>query len=161
MLAAVADGIVTAAEGKALRVAVAGSPSRLAFAGLLTRALHARGRACRCLTPAPETDRAAEQGADGSTIAMIVGEAQAAGDGEAQAAGDGEVCGVSIRITERPREAGPSPASRVDESHRDGGPDSEDIVLDYSDPHGPSIRQFSVPGVGPMAPPAALVEGGE
>lgn len=42
-LAAVADAIVAAAVGKGLHVAVACPDSQVAFAGHLTRALHARG----------------------------------------------------------------------------------------------------------------------
>src|SRR5215216_1792366 len=60
VMTTIADLIVAAAVGKGLRVAVGCSdPDKMAFADHLTRALHARGRPCRCLAP---SQRAADAG---------------------------------------------------------------------------------------------------
>ncbi|MFE9960142.1 hypothetical protein [Micromonospora sp. NPDC005299] len=137
VLAAVADGIITAAAGAALRVVVTCSPSHLPFAGQLTKALHARGRACRCLVPSPDGPpsddaEAIRQAAAGQAIAMIV---------EGTPTSGGEVCRISIRISHDSREASPSPTSS---EQADGSGRDPDVIVDYSDPDGPTILQFSV-----------------
>lgn len=134
VLAAVADGIVSAAIGKGLQVSVTCSASRLTFAGQLTRALHARGRACRCLAPTPSVPTPGDPTAtrhSTDAFVMIV-------DG-AEATNDSEVYRISIRTTEDSEPGAPSRASIGDGRH-DG---DADLVVDYSDPDGPTVRTLS------------------
>ncbi|SCL39435.1 hypothetical protein GA0074692_5362 [Micromonospora pallida] len=138
VLATVADGIVTAAAGRALRVAIACPPAHLTFAGQLTRALHARGRACHCIAPAstssPSDDLAAPRSTSvDPTIAVIVG---------GSASADDEVYRVSVCLTEdHPKFPAATSGDPTEESHDETVP-ATDIVLDYGDPNGPAIRQF-------------------
>jgi hypothetical protein len=67
VMSTVADVIVAAATGRGLRVAVGcADPGRTVFADQLTRALVARGRACRCVTASqPRTVSVITSGAAG------------------------------------------------------------------------------------------------
>jgi hypothetical protein len=137
MLATVADAIIAAAVGKGLCVAVACPDSQVAFVGHLTRALHARGRACRCFASVPspsDTTRLAsfEDEAGDPTVMVITS--------GTSTLGDGEVCRVSICVTTG------APTTR-DSRQTSGGhahPHHEpDIVLDYHGPSGPEIRHIA------------------
>ncbi|SCG76149.1 hypothetical protein [Micromonospora coxensis] len=136
VLAAVADGIVAAAAGRALRVAVACSPAHLTFAGQLTRALHARGRACNCITPMPDgspPDRPAT-GSDpvDPAVAMIVSSPVPTG---------GEVYRVSVCLVDECPQNPPSGDPAAGDGGR-SGPAAE-VVVDYGDPTGPVLRRFT------------------
>ncbi|MDZ5441677.1 hypothetical protein U2F26_02890 [Micromonospora sp. 4G57] len=149
VLATVADVLVAAAAGRGLRVAVVCPDSQVTFVGHLTRALHARGRAGRCVastpTPAGVDRRQSADPAPGHSTVMVI-------TCGACAPGPDEVCRVTIRVT-----TDAPTASATDDSHRqpsDPHPDADpdpDIVLDYHDPSGPTIRQI-VPRLSP--PPA-------
>lgn len=137
-LATVADAIVAAAVGKGLHVAVACSDSQVTFAGQLTRALHARGRACRCLaaSPSPSTPTglcSARHEAGDQTVMVITS--------GTHALSDAEVCRVSIHVTTETSTT--TATSRCDT--RDGQAEDHygpDIVIDYHDPAGPKIRHM-------------------
>ncbi|MEU9509317.1 hypothetical protein AB0D32_23900 [Micromonospora sp. NPDC048170] len=137
VLAGVADGIVAAAAGRALRVAVVCSPAYLTFAGQLTRALHARGRACRCITPTPNSSPP-DHLATGMTpvdpaIAVIVG---------GPTSTDDAVYRVSVRLIENRLETPPSRSGDPAEGSRRKSASATDILLDYGDPNGPVVRHF-------------------
>ncbi|MEV4490065.1 hypothetical protein AB0K04_08110 [Micromonospora coxensis] len=133
VLARVADGIVAAAAGRGLRVAVACSPAQLTFAGQLTRALHARGRACSCITPMADDSPADQLATDPDpAMAVIVSN---------PAPGDGEVYRVSVRLVEDCPETPPSSGDRAGGDRSEGAP-ATDIVVDYGDPSGPVVRRF-------------------
>ncbi|WP_157746539.1 hypothetical protein [Micromonospora inositola] len=137
MLATVADAIIAVAAGKGLCVAVACPDSQVAFVGHLTRALHARGRACRCLASNPSQPNAtrltsSDHEAGGSTVMVITS--------GTLAPSDEEVCQVSIRVTTGgpiTPESGQTSGGHADPDH---GPD---IVLDYHGPSGPKIRHIA------------------
>ena len=79
VMATIADVIVASAHGRSFRIAVRGTqPRQIGFADELTRALHARGRPCRCLHSSPQPIPAGEETspldhADASPVALIVG----------------------------------------------------------------------------------------
>ena len=119
VLATIADVIVAVAAGKGLRVAIAcADPDTLAFADQLTRALHARGRPCRYLSPKPQSGVA--------PVALVALISSGGSDPD-----ETELCRVDIRLT---RQAGPVPADPT------GG--DVDILIDYADPAGPAIRHI-------------------
>lgn len=150
VLATVADVIAAAAVGKGLRVAVACPESQVTVIGYLARALHARGRACRCLVSRPVPASAVrlplvDPEASDLTVMVIT-------DGTC-APSDDEVCRVNIRVT---TDAPTTAATRT--SHQQASdlhPDADphpDIVLDYHDPSGPTIRHI-VPQLSPPLAP--------
>ena len=119
VMSTVADVIVAAATGKGLRVAVGcADPGDTVFADQLTRALVARGRACRCVTAGRPRDTSAAR--YGWTVAVIT--SGVAGPG------DTDLCRIDIQVntctSEPASEAGCQP----------------DIVVDYRHPDGPAIR---------------------
>ncbi|WP_446217405.1 hypothetical protein [Micromonospora sp. IBHARD004] len=139
VLSGVADAIVAAAVGRGLRVAVTCPDSHLAFVGQLARALHARGRACRCLVSKPNPSAASspsDHGEPESALAVITSEPFAQTDDDVQR--------VNIDVI-----AGAPPAPRRAVSHRqtgDGAPDADDqldVVLEYHDPDGLIIRHIA------------------
>lgn len=133
LLATVADGIVTAAAGKELRAEVACPPAHPPFAGQ-----HARGLPCRCLAPSPGSPPpeapAPPPRASEPVVVVIISAATSLA----------EECRISIRIIENRREADPQPASSdgAGESYRDSG-QALQVVVDYSQPNGPTIRHMS------------------
>lgn len=139
VLATVADAIVASAVGKALRVAVACPASQLALIDHLAQALHARGRACRCLVSTPSPSRAVRLRSFGeesdSTVVLISSVAPGPTD---------DVQRVSIRVT-----GDAAPAGRDDDDHqRASEPHSDaehepDILLDCHDGYGPTIRHIA------------------
>ncbi|NES31682.1 hypothetical protein GCE86_03180 [Micromonospora terminaliae] len=120
-LAAVADAIVAASVGKGLRVTVACAASRLAVVDHLAQALHARGRATRCLTTSADLpvagDPAPDPGGNGSTVVVIT-------SGLATESDRG-VLRVNVLVTSA---EGAPPT---------GG--SPDVILAYGEPGGPVI----------------------
>ncbi|MEU4639492.1 hypothetical protein [Micromonospora sp. NPDC023814] len=130
VLSAVADAIAAATVGRSLRVAVTCPDSHLTFVGQLTRALHARGLACRCVVSKPNPSVAglpSESGEPESTLAVITSDPFAQTDADVQR--------VNIDVT-----AGASPAPRRVAGHGqagDGTPDADkqpDVVLEYHEP---------------------------
>ena len=138
VLAAIADAIVEASVGKGLRVAVACPNSHVALVDYLAQAMHARGRACRCLppTPSPEDARSVppDRQESGSTIVVI-----ASGPDTEVDRGTRRVK-VSV-IASAPRDS--------DVSHQESGEaysratGDSDIIIDYRDPDGPMIRYMA------------------
>jgi hypothetical protein len=123
VMSTVADVIVAAANGKGLRVAVGcAEPGETVFADQLTRALVARGRACRCVSAnrLPGAEPALFAGTADRTVAVIT--SGAAGSG------DTDLCRIDIQVNT----GGSEPAADAD-----GEPD---IVIDYRHPDGPMIR---------------------
>ncbi|MGC5020685.1 hypothetical protein [Micromonospora sp. DT47] len=149
VLATVADVIVAAAVGKGLRVAVACPDSHLTVVGHLARALHARGRACRCLVPTPTLPSVArlplaDPEASDLTVTVITGETRAPSNDES--------CRITIHVTTHAPTAPTTGALHQQAS--DGRPDIDphpDIVLDYHDQSGPTIRHI----VAQLSPPPA------
>ncbi|WP_141714996.1 hypothetical protein [Micromonospora rhizosphaerae] len=139
VLSAVADAIVVAAVGRGLRVAVRCPESHLAFAGQLARALHARGRACRCLVSKPTPSAASlpsNHGAAESTLAVITSEPFAQTDDDVQR--------LNIDLTLGAAKAPEGPVSHKQIGDGDADADDEpDIVLGYHDPHGLIIRHMA------------------
>jgi hypothetical protein len=118
VMTTIADLIVAAAVGKGLRVAVGCSdPDKMTFADHLTRALHARGRPCRCLSP---NQRSADAG-QRSNVALIT-----SGGPDPD---ENELCRIDIQLAMY--------AARPVTDDRDA-----DIVVDYADPRGPAIRHI-------------------
>lgn len=146
VLSTVADVIVAAASGKSMRVVVYGDHRHDdAFAERLTQALLARGRECRC-TPtvhgfAPAADRLAAGGpAAAPDEAMII-------SGPA-GSGNTEVCRVDIQVdtVARPagrRGVGGGPDGGRGDTGEPGGNRESDIVVDYVDPDGPTVRHLA------------------
>ena len=117
VIATIADAIVTAAAGKRLRVAVGwNSPDEDPFADQLTRALLARGLPCRCVQSKPGT---------GATVAVIT-------SGAAEGT-DADMCRIDIQLH---TPTGDAWSDSFPPDHR------PDIVLDYLDPDGPTIRHI-------------------
>lgn len=126
-LATIADAIVAASADKGLRIEVACPASRLAVVDHLTQALHARGRVCRYRPAGSKPGEAGDphpvRGQHGSGVVVITG-GLATGT-------DRGVLRVGVRVT-----AGPG----QDVFPAGGDPD---IVLDYQDPDGPTIRYLA------------------
>lgn len=129
VMSTVADAIVAAATGKGLRVAVGcADPAETVFADQLTRALVARGRACRCVSakrpPTTDhtmsTDHTVSTDQAGRTVAVIT-------SGLAES-GDTDLCRIDIEVNIDPSDA----------VAEDGY--QPDIVVDYRHPDGPMIR---------------------
>lgn len=149
VLATVADVIAAAAVGKGLRVAVACPDSQVTVIGYLARALHARGRACRCLVSRPvpaSAGRLPSVDLEASDLTVMV-----ITDGTC--APNDEVCRVNIRVTtDAPTTAATrTPHRRASDLHPDADP-HPDIVLDYHDPSGPTIRHIAPQLSPPLAP---------
>jgi hypothetical protein len=151
VMTTIADVIVAAAAGKSLRVAVGCADSdESAFADHLTRALHARGRPCRCLSPRPSPAAAAgstpvHRPGSGPTITVIT--SGAPGPDET------ELCRIDIQLhTPTPAVESESPSGRPEPdayAGRSAGDDHEpDIVVDYHESVGPAIRHI-VPTLSP------------
>jgi hypothetical protein len=155
LMATIADLIVTAATGKALRVAVGWTrPDETPFVDHLTRALHARGRRCHYLTPKPHcvtTDGStpAHGQAGGPMVAVITS--------GGPAADENEPCRINIQL-DTPTQVSPSAAAAQREpdardSRRVGG-HQPDIIVDFCDPGGPTLRHI-VPSLMPQPHDAA------
>jgi hypothetical protein len=136
VMTTIADVIVAAAVGRSLRVAVGSThPDELVFADHLTQALIARGRPCRCL-PAPTPALAAGSGRhrlpDGPNIAVLLG--------GATSRAESAPCRVDIRL----RSSVPvAPVSASPHLPTAGEGHSPDIVVDYLNPDGPTIRYMA------------------
>jgi hypothetical protein len=123
LMSTVADAIVAAATGKGLRVAVGcADPAETVFADQLTRALVARGRACRCVSAkrpaATEGTVPIDQAV--RTVAVITS--------GPVGSGDTDLCRIDIQVNTDPS----------DRAAEDGC--QPDIVVDYRHPNGPMIR---------------------
>ncbi|MEU4712879.1 hypothetical protein AB0F73_04330 [Micromonospora purpureochromogenes] len=130
-LATIADTIIAASLGKGLRVAVACPNSHLAVIDHLAQALHARGRACRCLSPKPNpvgaSDPPPERQENNSTVVVIT-------SGSARESDRG-VQRVNITVAA----AVPTPRSGEISHQKAGEPHPEavgapDITLAYDNP---------------------------
>jgi hypothetical protein len=142
IMTAVADVIVATAAGRRLRIAVRHAcPDQTGFADHLTQALHARGRPCRCLLARPGPDShdgspAADGEAGGATVTVITGGAP--GPDET------EVCRIDIQLGPLTQVAASALSSGS--GHNGQGPpaggDEPDIIVDYLDPDGPTIRHI-------------------
>jgi hypothetical protein len=122
-MSTVADVIVAAATGKGLRVAVGcADPGKTVFADQLTRALVARGRACRCVTASPPL------GADLQGYSIQAGWTVAVITSSVTGLGDTDLCRIDIKVD----------TCTSEEVSEDGG--QPDIVIDYRHPDGPTIR---------------------
>jgi hypothetical protein len=137
VMATIADLIVAAATGKTLRVAVGCThPDETAFVEHLTRALHARGRPCHCLAPKPDPIATGYPPAGGPTVAVITS--------GAPGPDENDLCRINIRLHT------PSPVTASVASHRKPtgqdlhavGGDEPDIVVDYLEPGGPTLRHI-------------------
>lgn len=159
VITTVADAIVAAAAGSSLRIRVdegcSDSTVRTpAFADHLTQALHARGRACRCLTPLHDDHpaRAGQPGrhdAAGPATALLV---DGLPDG-LSGPRDADPCRIHVRVIGSARSAGADPAAAARATARCAGsgrsageqPDEGEqlhIVVDYLDPDGPIVRRI-------------------
>jgi hypothetical protein len=131
-LATVADAIVAASVGKGLWVAVACPVARLAVVDYLAQALHARGRAARCLPATPDPSVAGElpldPREDGSTVVVITSGLVTDTDRGVQR--------VNVLVTTdvNRRELGEVPALP-------GG--IPDVILAYGEPHRPMIQYMA------------------
>jgi hypothetical protein len=141
--ATIADLIVAAAAGRALRVAVGCTrPDETAFADQLTEALHARGRPGHCLTagskPATTTGYApGHADTDGATVAVIT--SRTADPDET------DVCRINIQLCPPNRVIQPAPSANrgTDGQHRGSVMGQEpDIIVDYLNPGGAAIRHL-------------------
>ncbi len=142
--ATIADLIVTAAAGRALRVAVGCTrPDENAFADQLAEALRARGRSGRCLTARSKPVTTAgyapadHAGADGSTVAVITS--------RTTDADETDVCRINIQLCAANR-TNPSAVSvnrPADGQQRGSVVGQEpDIILDYLNPGGAAIHHL-------------------
>ncbi|NYF56684.1 hypothetical protein [Micromonospora purpureochromogenes] len=141
-LATIADAIVAASVGKGLRIAVACPTSHLAVADYLAQALHARGRACRCLTVTPNPAAAddmppnRQDGKRDLTIVVITSGLVTETDRGVQR--------VNISVTSAVPTARDRDVSHQRSDEVDSPPGSTpDIILDYREPHGPKIRYMA------------------
>jgi hypothetical protein len=150
VMATIADLIVTAAAGKALRVAVGWTqPGETPFADHLTRALQARGRRCHYLGPKSDpvtTDGStpAQSQAGGPMVAVIT----SAGP----CADENELCRINIRLDTPTQASASAPATWREPGARDPrsvGGQQPDIIVDYCDPGGPALRHI-VPALLPQ-----------
>lgn len=139
-LATIADTIMAASVGKGLRVAVACPNSHLAVVDHLAQALHARGRACRCLPAKPNPVGASgpppDRHENNSTIVVIT-------SGSA-----GETDRGVQRLNITVAAAVPTPPDGDVSHQKTGEPHPAavgvpDIILDYQDPDGPLIRYMA------------------
>jgi hypothetical protein len=145
VMATIADLIVAAATGKALRVAVSwAEPGETAFVDYLTRALHARGRRCQYLASEPvATDGSSP--AHGQSGGPMVAVITSGGPGAAE----NEVCRINIRLetpTQSVASAQREPGARDAPSVAGHQPD---IIVDYLGPGGPTLRHI-VPALMPQ-----------
>jgi hypothetical protein len=158
VVASIADLIVTVATGKALRVAVAWTqPDETPFVDHLARALHARRRSCHYRGPKPDpvTTRGptpAHGQAGGPMVAVIA----SGGPG----AHENELCRINIQLN-RPTHVSGSPAAAQREPDTPDAPSvggqQPDIVVDFWDPDGPTLRHV-VPALMPHLYDAACSE---
>jgi hypothetical protein len=142
VMTTIADVIVAAAEGRSLRVAVAGGHrDGVAFADHLTQALHARGRDCRCHTsqhgPALAADHVPPV-SESRVHAVAVITSAVAG------LADSDVCRIDIQVNTGSRQLGSSGLQpRRDPEDRDvrarDDDHAPDIVVNYLDLDGPII----------------------
>ncbi|MFI7578678.1 hypothetical protein [Micromonospora sp. NPDC049497] len=139
-LATIADTIIAVSVGKGLRVTVACPNSHLAVIDYLAQALHARGRACRCLPPNPNpvgaSDPPQDRRENNSTDVVIT-------SGSAEETDRG-VQRVNITVAA----AVPTPRNGDVSHHKAGEPRPTavgvpDIILAYHDPDGPLIRYMA------------------
>jgi hypothetical protein len=123
VMSTVADVIVAAATGRGLRVAVGcAGPDETVFADQLTRALVARGRACRCVAAKRPV------GTDHMASTTPVGRAVAVITSAAAGSGDADLCRIDIQVNTRASDPASEAGCRPD------------IVIDYRHPDGPTIR---------------------
>ncbi|MFC8615764.1 hypothetical protein ACFT9M_04995 [Micromonospora purpureochromogenes] len=133
-LTTIADAIVAASVGRGLRVVLDCPNTHLALVDHLAQALHARGRACRCL-PNDAGGLPRDRHEHGSTIVVITSGLATETDRFAQ-----HVNISVIASTTAPggnagyRETGGAPSGESGEPH---------IILDYGDPDGPVIRYLA------------------
>lgn len=155
VMATIADLIVTAATGKALRVAVGWSrPEETPFVDQLTRALHARGRRCHYRAPEPHcatTDgpTPAHAQAGGPMVAVIT----SGGPG----ADENELCRINIQLETPAHVSASAAAAQREPDTRDPrsvGGHQPDIIVDYGNPGGPAVRHI-VPALTPQPDHAA------
>lgn len=142
VVATIADLIVAAATGRTLRVAVGCThPAWIAFADHLTQALRARGRQCHHLTPRPApttTDRCmpAHSGASNPTISVITG--------ATPGIDETDLCRINIQLYE-PTQSTTAPATGRGPDGQDrttGNGEQPNVIIDYLDPGGPTIRHL-------------------
>jgi len=142
VMTAVADVIVAAAAGKKLRVAVGYSdPNELDFADQLTRALYARGRPCRCLASRLNSGAAGgplAQPAHSPMVAVIT--SYAPGPDES------DLCRINIQLSTpdgvTPSVSSTPPGSETQTTRPVVDDPEPDIVIDYLDPDGPTVRHI-------------------
>src|SRR5437016_14488145 len=92
VMTTIADLIVAAAAGKTLRVAVGCThPDDIGFADLLTQALHARGRPCRCLPSSIQAVRCDGSTPAGSPTVTVITSGSPGGD-------DTDLCRIDIEV---------------------------------------------------------------
>ncbi|WP_200210633.1 hypothetical protein [Micromonospora coerulea] len=139
-LATIADTIVAASVGKGLRVAVACPNSHLALVDYLTQALHARGRACRCLHGQPNLVDAggpapSDQGNNSTLVLITSGLVTDTDRG---------VLNVNITVVAAEPAARDGNVSQRETggAHSPAGGDP-DIILDYRDPNAAMIRYMA------------------
>ncbi|MGY0005920.1 hypothetical protein [Micromonospora sp. I033] len=133
-LATIADAIVAASVGKGIRISMACPTSHLAVVDYLAQALHARGRACRCLTetPAGAHDLHPGRPVNAPTVVVIT-------NGLVTETDRG-VLRVNISVTSAAPPAGDPGTSHPEADSPAGAPD---IILDYRETDGPLIRYMA------------------
>ena len=141
----IADLIVAAAAGRTLRVGVAWTqPAQAVFVELLNRALHERGRACRSVASknhpvAGEASGRAHGTAGGPAVAVIT-----SGMTDPD---DKELCRIDIELYSHVHSA--APVAQAWQGHdrqgiRGAGDRRPDVIVDYLDSAGPTIRHVRV-----------------
>ncbi|MCM0676846.1 hypothetical protein NCC78_19460 [Micromonospora phytophila] len=156
VLATVANAIVAAAAGRGLQVAVACPDAHLALVDHLAQALHARGRACHCQISKSNPSSAAgvrSRGDENGSALMVLTSGPSGQTDDVQR--------VNIRVTGNapPALGGAVTHQRAGEPHADADHEP-DILLDYHDPDGPTIRHIAPhlsppPGTPTSSTPAA------
>ncbi|MEU4713435.1 hypothetical protein AB0F73_07255 [Micromonospora purpureochromogenes] len=140
VLTTIADAIVAASVGRGLWVTLDCPNTHLALVDHLAQALHARGRACRCLPNEPNPEDAGGLPRDrqerGSTIVVITSGLATETDRFTQR--------VNISVTAPTTRA---PGGNAGSQETGGAPSGESgephIILDYRDPAGPIIRYLA------------------
>ncbi|WP_435122423.1 hypothetical protein [Micromonospora tulbaghiae] len=150
VLATVADLIMAATAGKALRVVVTCPASHVTVVGRLVRALHARGRPCHywvSRSGRPDFARLESTDSEASepTVMVIAGMTAPANGDEAQL--------INLRVaTHAPTALALSAADRQASAVHLGASRHLDILLDYHDPCWPIVRHV----VSRLSPPLAM-----
>ena len=149
VLTTIADVVVSAGAGRSLRIAITcNHRDQWVFADQLTRALHARGRPCRCLRPTPaarvedQTLTASQQRQE--NIAVILSQAQ--GHEEA------DVRRIDIQLCTGTDHGRPDGPPDRDAQGADMDERTADIIVDYAHTGRPTIEHIAPALTSPPTP---------